>query len=106
MRLQLLTINRRMKDFSFILLLLSLTLSGCGQPGPLYLPGTKPPFYVPPEEVTEPEAKKQEAEKAKETDKDKGQSKDEGQDKVDAPDKEESPKPQPVPLNKQPETNQ
>jgi predicted small lipoprotein YifL len=31
------------------------TLTGCGQIGPLYLPGTKPAIYVPPE--PEPESK-------------------------------------------------
>jgi predicted small lipoprotein YifL len=35
----------------FIFLLFT-ALSACGQPGPLYLPGTTPPFYVPPEEKT------------------------------------------------------
>jgi predicted small lipoprotein YifL len=109
MRLQLLNINRLMKDFRFTLLLLSLALSGCGQPGPLYLPGTKPPFYVPPEEITEPEAKEKETDKAKEADKDKNKALD--QDKSNAPDenakdKEPSPEPQPVPGNKQPEKEQ
>ena len=33
--------------------LLSFTLSGCGQPGPLYLPTDKPPIYVAPEENTQ-----------------------------------------------------
>jgi predicted small lipoprotein YifL len=84
-----------MKNFSFALLLLGLMLSGCGQPGPLYLPGTKPPFYVPPE--PEPEAKGKEA--------DKDNNKEQAQDKVNAPDEnatetEESPKSQPVPDNK------
>jgi predicted small lipoprotein YifL len=93
MRLQLLTVNRRMKNFSFALLLLSLTLSGCGQPGPLYLPGTKPPFYVPPE--PEPEAKGEEAEQDKATEKDKDNK----------TDKEKSPEPS-TPENKQPTTEQ
>lgn len=36
-----------------ILLFLSITalLTACGQTGPLYLPGTKPPIYVPPPHV-------------------------------------------------------
>ena len=98
-----------MKDFSFTLLLLSLMQSGCGQPGPLYLPGTKPPFYVPPEPEPEPEAKAKETDKANEADKDKN--KEQGQDKVNTPDenateKEESPKSQPVPENKEPAKEQ
>jgi len=44
-----------MKDARFVLLLTGLILSGCGQPGPLYLPGDKPPIYVPPE--AQPETK-------------------------------------------------
>lgn len=46
-----------MKDTGFVLLLLGLTLSGCGQPGPLYLPTAKPPIYVEPE--PEAESKKE-----------------------------------------------
>lgn len=42
-----------MKDTGFVLLLLGLTLAGCGQPGPLYLPSAKPPIYVEPEPETE-----------------------------------------------------
>jgi predicted small lipoprotein YifL len=34
-----------------------LMLSACGQPGPLYLPSSKPPIYVQPEPIPEPEAK-------------------------------------------------
>jgi len=34
-----------------------LMLSACGQPGPLYLPSSKPPIYVEPEPVPEPEPK-------------------------------------------------
>ncbi len=30
--------------------LFGLLVAGCGQQGPLYLPGEKPPIYVPPEE--------------------------------------------------------
>jgi predicted small lipoprotein YifL len=40
-------------------------LSACGQPGPLYLPGTKPPFYVPPE--TNEETRKTEPPELKNT---------------------------------------
>jgi predicted small lipoprotein YifL len=32
-------------------------LTGCGQMGPLYLPGTKPAIYVPPEPEPKPEVK-------------------------------------------------
>ena len=35
--------------------LLCLMSTGCGQTGPLYLPGQKPPIYVPPEPIPEPE---------------------------------------------------
>ncbi|MFA5922550.1 MAG: lipoprotein [Methylococcaceae bacterium] len=31
-------------------------LTGCGQPGPLYLPGTTPPIHVEPEPEPEAEA--------------------------------------------------
>ncbi|MEQ1738648.1 MAG: lipoprotein [Methyloglobulus sp.] len=41
-----------MKDYSFTLVLLSLMLSACGQPGPLYLPTDKPPVYVEPDPET------------------------------------------------------
>lgn len=43
-----------MKDYRYPLFLLCLLLSGCGQPGPLYLPTNKPPIYVEPD--AEPEA--------------------------------------------------
>lgn len=43
-----------MKHIRFALLL-SFLVSGCGQPGPLYLPTSKPPVYVEPDSV--PEAK-------------------------------------------------
>lgn len=35
--------------------LLVSIVTGCGQTGPLYLPGQKPPIYVPPEPIPEPE---------------------------------------------------
>jgi predicted small lipoprotein YifL len=41
-----------MKDYSFTLVLLSLILSACGQPGPLYLPTDKPPIYAEPDPET------------------------------------------------------
>jgi predicted small lipoprotein YifL len=44
-----------MKNYSLFLLLLT-ALTGCGQVGPLYLPGTPPPIHVEPE--PQPEAKK------------------------------------------------
>jgi predicted small lipoprotein YifL len=44
-----------MKNYSLFLLLLT-ALTGCGQVGPLYLPGTPPPIHVEPE--SQPEAKK------------------------------------------------
>ena len=44
-----------MKNYSLFLLLLT-ALTGCGQVGPLYLPGTPPPIHVEPE--PKPEAKK------------------------------------------------
>jgi len=41
---------------SQLLMFLALcpTLTGCGQIGPLYLPGTKPAIYVPPEPESKP----------------------------------------------------
>jgi predicted small lipoprotein YifL len=33
----------------FLILLLSWLAAGCGQPGPLYLPGSKAPVHVEPE---------------------------------------------------------
>ncbi|WP_174627358.1 LPS translocon maturation chaperone LptM [Candidatus Methylobacter favarea] len=39
----------------FIFLLLGSVLPGCGQPGPLYLPDSRPPIHVEPE--PEPEKK-------------------------------------------------
>jgi predicted small lipoprotein YifL len=41
----------------FVLPLVLLLLSACGQPGPLYLPSSKPPIYVEPEPVSKPETK-------------------------------------------------
>jgi predicted small lipoprotein YifL len=38
------------------LLLLATVITGCGQPGPLYLPTEKPPIHVEPE--PEPEQNK------------------------------------------------
>jgi predicted small lipoprotein YifL len=38
-----------MKDYRYPLFLVCLLLSGCGQPGPLYLPTNKPPVYVEPD---------------------------------------------------------
>ncbi len=35
------------------LVLCSLVIVGCGQTGPLYLPDSKPPIYVPPEQEEE-----------------------------------------------------
>jgi len=39
----------------FLFLAACSALTGCGQPGPLYLPGTTPPIHVEPE--PEPESK-------------------------------------------------
>jgi predicted small lipoprotein YifL len=47
-----------MKYLSFTLLSFCLLVSGCGQPGPLYLPTDKPPIYVEPD--SEPETKESE----------------------------------------------
>jgi predicted small lipoprotein YifL len=44
-----------MKNTGFALYLLCSLLYGCGQPGPLYLPTSKPPIYVEPD--AEPETK-------------------------------------------------
>jgi predicted small lipoprotein YifL len=38
----------------FLFLAACSALTGCGQIGPLYLPGTAPPIYVPPEPKAEP----------------------------------------------------
>lgn len=47
------------------LLCLTLLLSGCGQMGPLYLPGTAPPIHVEKEKPDLPdEAEKTESEKS------------------------------------------
>jgi len=40
----------------FLFLAACFALIGCGQPGPLYLPGTAPPIHVEPEPKPEPEA--------------------------------------------------
>lgn len=50
--IKLLKIKRSMKDVNHAWLLVSLMLSACGQPGPLYLPSSKPPIYVEPEPET------------------------------------------------------
>jgi predicted small lipoprotein YifL len=47
-----------MKPYAlFLLLSLSLVLAGCGQPGPLYLPGQASPVYMPSEPAPEPKIK-------------------------------------------------
>ncbi|MGZ4970411.1 MAG: lipoprotein [Methylobacter sp.] len=47
-----------MKPFKLLLLLLLITdLAGCGQPGPLYLPGQAAPIHVEPEPAPKPEPK-------------------------------------------------
>lgn len=46
----------RYKTLSVIITsLFCLVVTGCGQTGPLYLPGQKPPVYVHPEPIPEPE---------------------------------------------------
>lgn len=62
-------------------------MSACGQPGPLYLPGTKPPFYVP----TEPEPEKT---KASEQDKTNGTDQDQSSESPPVPEKQEPAKEQ------------
>jgi predicted small lipoprotein YifL len=48
-----------MKTCKLLLFLpLISALTGCGQPGPLYLPGTAPPIHVEPEPKPEPEKNK------------------------------------------------
>ncbi|MDD1637603.1 MAG: lipoprotein [Methylococcaceae bacterium] len=39
----------------FLFLAACSALTGCGQPGPLYLPGTTPPIHVEPKPEPEPE---------------------------------------------------
>jgi predicted small lipoprotein YifL len=39
----------------FLILLLGWLMTGCGQPGPLYLPGSKAPIHVEPEPKPESE---------------------------------------------------
>jgi predicted small lipoprotein YifL len=47
-----------MKPYKLLLLLLlNPCLAGCGQPGPLYLPGQAAPIYVEPEPAAKPESK-------------------------------------------------
>ncbi|MFZ2404772.1 MAG: lipoprotein [Methylobacter sp.] len=47
-----------MKPYKFLLLLLPYAaLAGCGQPGPLYLPGQPAPIHVEPEHAPKPEPK-------------------------------------------------
>jgi len=53
-----------MKSYKLLLLLLlNPVLTGCGQPGPLYLPGQPAPIYVYPEPAPQPEHKPEEEEK-------------------------------------------
>jgi predicted small lipoprotein YifL len=42
----------------FLFLSLWSALTGCGQPGPLYLPGTTPPIHVEPEPEPKSEPEK------------------------------------------------
>ncbi|MFI3157551.1 MAG: lipoprotein [Methylococcaceae bacterium] len=47
-----------MKPYKLLLLLLLAgALAGCGQPGPLYLPGQAAPIHVEPEPAPKPESK-------------------------------------------------
>jgi predicted small lipoprotein YifL len=47
-----------MKPYKLLLLLLlNTSLMGCGQPGPLYLPGQAAPIHVEPELAPKPEPK-------------------------------------------------
>ncbi|MCF7965116.1 lipoprotein [Methylobacter sp. Wu8] len=47
-----------MKPYKLLLLvLLNSFVAGCGQPGPLYLPGQAAPIHVEPEPAPEPETK-------------------------------------------------
>ncbi|MDP1772772.1 MAG: hypothetical protein Q8L15_10850 [Methylobacter sp.] len=47
-----------MKSYKLLLLLLlNACLTGCGQPGPLYLPGQVAPIHVEPEPAPKPEPK-------------------------------------------------
>ncbi len=39
-----------MQKILYLFSLFALLIVGCGQQGPLYLPGDEPPIYVPPEE--------------------------------------------------------
>ncbi|MCX7091837.1 MAG: lipoprotein [Methylobacter sp.] len=49
-----------MKLYKLLLLLLPVSaLAGCGQPGPLYLPGQAAPIHVEPEPAPTPEPKPQ-----------------------------------------------
>jgi len=43
----------------FLFLTAFSALAGCGQPGPLYLPGTTPPIHVEPEPAPEPQPQPQ-----------------------------------------------
>jgi predicted small lipoprotein YifL len=42
----------------FLFLAACSALTGCGQVGPLYLPGSAAPIYVPPEPKPEPKSEK------------------------------------------------
>ncbi|TRW93289.1 LPS translocon maturation chaperone LptM [Candidatus Methylobacter oryzae] len=45
-----------MKSYKLlVLLLLNPLIVGCGQPGPLYLPGQAAPIHVEPEPVAKPD---------------------------------------------------
>jgi predicted small lipoprotein YifL len=47
-----------MKSYKLLLLLLlNPVLVGCGQPGPLYLPGQQAPIHVEPEPAQNPQPK-------------------------------------------------
>jgi len=47
-----------MKPYKLLLLLLAVSgLAGCGQPGPLYLPGHAAPIHVEPEPAPKPKSK-------------------------------------------------
>ncbi|MGZ4998243.1 MAG: LPS translocon maturation chaperone LptM [Methylobacter sp.] len=50
-----------MKPYKLLLLLLlSPVIVGCGQPGPLYLPGQPAPIHVEPEPAQKPQPKPEE----------------------------------------------
>jgi predicted small lipoprotein YifL len=54
----------RMKPYKLLLLLLlNSVVTGCGQPGPLYLPGQVAPIHVEPEPAQKPKPKPEQAPK-------------------------------------------